>query len=37
MLIDFLISVFEENKKNEAIVWKDKVFNYEWLLKRNKY
>jgi long-chain acyl-CoA synthetase len=37
MLIDFLISVFEENKKNEAIVWKNKVFNYQWLLKRNKY
>ena len=37
MFIDFLISVFIENKENEAIVWKDKVFTYEWLLERNKY
>jgi hypothetical protein len=37
MFIDFLISVFKENKENEAIVWKDKVFTYEWLLERNKY
>jgi len=37
MFIDFLISVFKENKENEGIVWKDKVFTYEWLLERNKY
>ena len=37
MFIDFLISIFEENKENEAIVWKDKVFNYQWLLERTKY
>ena len=37
MFIDFLIDVFTENKENEAIVWKDKVFTYEWLLERNKY
>ena len=37
MFIDFLISVFKENKENEAIVWKDKVFTYEWLVERNKY
>ena len=37
MFIDFLIRVFKENKKNEAIVWKDKTFSYNWLLERNKY
>jgi len=37
MFVDFLINVFDENKENEAIVWKDKVFNYQWLLERNKY
>ncbi len=37
MFIDFLTDVFAKNKENEAIVWKDKVFTYEWLLERNKY
>ena len=37
MFIDFLIDVFTENKENEAIVWKDKVFTYDWLTKRYKY
>ena len=37
MFIDFLINIFEENKENEAIVWKGKDFTYEWLLERYKY
>ena len=37
MFTDFLISVFIENKENEAIVWKDKGFNYKWLLKRIQF
>jgi len=37
MSIDFLINIFKRNKEKEAIVWKNKIFNYQWLLKRNKY
>jgi acyl-coenzyme A synthetase/AMP-(fatty) acid ligase len=35
--IDFLIKVFEENIEKDAIVWKDKVYNYRWLLERLHY
>ncbi len=34
---DFLIKAFDRNKENEAIVWKDKIFTYDWLLKRIDY
>lgn len=37
MFVDFLISVFQENKSKDAIVWKDKVYSYEWLLDRLYY
>ncbi len=37
MFIDFLINIFNENKENDAIVWQDKVFTYQWLLVRIKY
>jgi len=37
MSIDFLLKVFEENNQNEAIVWKDHVFSYRWLLERYHY
>ena len=37
MYVDFLIKVFEENKNNGAIVWKDRIFNYEWILDKYKY
>ena len=37
MFIDFLITVFNENKEEEAIVWNGEVYSYEWLLKRIDY
>ena len=37
MFLDFTIKVFEENKDKEAVVWKDKVYNYQWLLDRFYY
>ncbi len=36
-MIDFLTKTFKKNLKNGAIVWKDRVFTYEWLLQRKKY
>ncbi len=32
MFIDFLVRVFKENKKKDAIIWQNKIYNYEWLL-----
>ena len=39
MFLDFMIKIFEENKKGakEAIVWQDKTFTYRWLLDRFRY
>lgn len=37
MFIDFLLNVFQENTLSEAIVWKEKVYNYQWLLDRVRY
>ena len=37
MFADFLIKVFEENKKKDAIIWKDQNYTYEWLLERLFY
>jgi len=31
MYIDFLEKVFSENSDRDSIIWKDKVFSYEWL------
>jgi len=35
--IDYFIDVFKENKENNAIIWKDKVYNYEWLIEKYYY
>ena len=32
MHIDFLLDVFRSNREKEAIIWKEKSFNYQWLL-----
>lgn len=32
MYIDFLLSVFNECKNDEAIIWQDKSYSYKWLL-----
>lgn len=37
MFIDFLTQVFRESKENEAIVWNDKVYSYQWLLDRVRH
>ena len=37
MFIDFLLRVFEENRNDSAIVWKDKIYSYEWLLEHVQY
>ena len=37
MYIDFLLNVFKKNKENDAIVWNDTIFTYDWLVKRYKY
>ena len=37
MHIDFLINVFKKNRKKDAIVWKDKIYRYEWLLEKISY
>jgi acyl-CoA synthetase (AMP-forming)/AMP-acid ligase II len=34
VFIDFLSKVFEDNRSKDAIVWKDKVHSYDWLLDR---
>jgi acyl-CoA synthetase (AMP-forming)/AMP-acid ligase II len=34
MFIDFLINVFEKNQNEEAIIWKNQIFKYKWLLER---
>ena len=37
MFVDFLTKTFEKNRHNEAIVWKDQYFSYEWLIDRCEY
>jgi acyl-coenzyme A synthetase/AMP-(fatty) acid ligase len=32
MYIDFLLDIFEANKSKDALIWKDQVFSYAWLL-----
>jgi long-chain acyl-CoA synthetase len=32
MLLDFLVEVFRENRDKDAIIWRDKGYNYQWLL-----
>lgn len=34
MFIDFMLQIFEKNKEKDAIVWKDKIYSYHWLLDR---
>tara|TARA_B100002003_G_scaffold60938_1_gene56316 strand:- start:155 stop:1504 length:1350 start_codon:yes stop_codon:yes gene_type:complete len=37
MYIDFLLSVFKGYDKNEAIIWQDKGFTYQWLFNQYCY
>ena len=34
MYLDFMFEKFKENKSNDAIVWRGKVYKYEWLFNR---
>jgi acyl-coenzyme A synthetase/AMP-(fatty) acid ligase len=34
MIVDFLLNIFQGNKSREAIIWRDQVFHYDWLLDR---
>ncbi len=37
MYIDFLLERFRESADKDAIVWRDKVYKYEWLLNKYHY
>lgn len=37
MSIDFLLTTFRENADQDAIVWREKVYSYKWLLDRIAY
>jgi acyl-coenzyme A synthetase/AMP-(fatty) acid ligase len=37
MSIDFLLDMFKKKQEKDAIVWKDKIYNYSWLLERITY
>ena len=34
MFLDFMLKKFRENRDRQAIVWKEKPYDYAWLLKR---
>jgi len=36
MHINYMLRIFEEKKQNDAIVWNDKIYTYQWLLNRFK-
>ena len=36
-MISFLLEAFRTNKDKEAIIWKNKSYNYKWLLQRISY
>ena len=33
-MIEFLLNIFQQNKKDDAIIWRDQAFSYEWLYDR---
>ena len=35
-MIEFLLDVFQQNKQDDAIIWHDQTFSYEWLYERVK-
>ena len=37
MFIDFLVDVFKKHENQDAIIWKDRVYSYGWLLDRVHY
>ncbi|MDX6696314.1 MAG: long-chain acyl-CoA synthetase [Blastocatellia bacterium] len=37
MFVDFLIEVFKERSRAEAIIWKEQAYTYDWLLNQFAY
>ncbi len=37
MFIDFLLDVFQTNAEQQAIVWRDTSYDYQWLLERTRH
>lgn len=37
MFVDFMLEVFRKNQEHEAVVWKDQIFHYGWMLDRVAY
>jgi len=37
MSIDFMLEVFEKNQEKDAIIWKNQIYHYQWLLDRIEY
>lgn len=37
MVIDFLVEAFERNRQKDALIWKETVFSYQWLLERVRH
>tara|TARA_B100001094_G_C18182102_1_gene801541 strand:+ start:1244 stop:2602 length:1359 start_codon:yes stop_codon:yes gene_type:complete len=37
VFLDYFIKVFQDNKKNDAIIWKGKTYTYDWLLTKYIY
>ena len=35
-MIQFLLDVFQQNNQDDAIIWRDQAFSYEWLYERVK-
>jgi long-chain acyl-CoA synthetase len=33
MTIEFMLNVFRESKGNDAIIWRDQAYSYEWMLE----
>src|SRR5262245_21712725 len=34
IMIQFILDVFKENKQDDAIIWRDQTYAYEWLYDR---
>ena len=32
MIIDFFMDIFSKNNERDAIIWKNKTYNYKWLI-----
>ncbi|MCP4050887.1 MAG: long-chain fatty acid--CoA ligase, partial [bacterium] len=37
MTIEFMLNRFKVDKEQQAVIWKDKIYSYGWLLERITY